>query len=133
MFLQGNFKMGRYCEFGNGESFKFWVGIQPSGDILEYGNENEGISGDIDYDELDNIKEKVKGFKEYFQERFKITYEEFMEKIEKKGCLCSSNDKETKTEDWKKMLRLASKIKLGVVVIENLEKEKDGFSYYAEC
>lgn len=125
--------MGRYVS-GDFE-YKFWFACQPSSDILEYGEEEERSSMKNIYIKIENlkiIKAKVNNYKKEFKEKFKMTYKKFMTKMEKKGYLSASDDKETNTEMWGDMSREASRIHLGETIIENLIKQKSSLCVEAE-
>ena len=124
--------MGRYI---TGDlDFKFWFGIQATEDILEYGVEEEldYIPVVVEFSKLKEIKEKVKRFKKEFRESFKMSYKMFRKKLDKKGCLESSDDKETHTKKWRKMLEKASKISLGEKVLKALKEKGDDLYLQAE-
>ena len=124
--------MGRYCT-GDLE-YKFWFACQPTGDILEYGVEDTSyIQVMVCYDQLKNIQEKVKTLKTKFRKKHKTTYSKFMNKIDKKGYLSSTKDKETTTNHWESMSRDASKIYLGEEIIKALKDKKDDLFIDAEC
>lgn len=125
--------MGRYLDLDGESDFKFWFGSQPSDDILEFGTQNDGISGTIYFDELERIEKEHNNRIIEFNKKFNITFDEFMKKIEDKGYLTSSDDPETSTDKWKKMSRDASLIDLGNHIITKLKDKKDSISFYAEC
>lgn len=125
--------MGRYLTIDGESDYKFWFASQPTSDILDFGYENPNIHGIIPHDSLEEIKEKVVEKKKQFIEEFKISYEEFIAKIDKKGYVESSRDEETQTEQWKGMERLGSWIDLGEHIIKKLEENGDDLYFEAEC
>jgi len=125
--------MGRYI---SGDfDFKFWFACQPSSDILEFGSQrDDNIHAVIYFDELENIKTKVADYKLKFKKKyFEFSYEEFMKKMETKGYLSASDDKETNTKVWADMSREASRISLGDTIIKELELKQDDLYVEAEC
>jgi hypothetical protein len=125
-------KVGRYIT-GDLEH-KFWFGVQDTDDIFNYGSEETGIIRVVVFfDDLNKIENKVARFKQEFKRDFIISFDEFMDKIEKKGYLTSSADEETNTEEWNKMSVLASRIELGVKIIKELNKKQDNLYLECEC
>lgn len=125
--------MGRYVTSSTGNEHKFWFGIQSSGDILEFTNENtERIFSYADENDLEWIEKKIKELKKDFFNNYKIRYEDFIKKIDDKGYLSSIQDKETQTQEWENMSVLASTIELGEWVRDEIKKE--GYvDFKSEC
>ena len=125
--------MGRWAR-GNNFEYKFWFACQDTADILTFGEEvTDVLNVNICYDDLAKIEEKVKILKEEFKALFGLEYAEFMDKIEKKGYLSSSNDEETQTDSWNGMSKKASKINLGEEVIKALKENRDDLYLECEC
>jgi len=131
--LREVFNIGRY--FTGDIEGKFWFASQPSSDMLEYGHDRSDghIQAVIYHEELKEIKDKVATFKAEFKKNFKMTYKKFMSKMNKKGYMTDSNDKETKTKKWGEMCREASRIELGDKVITALIDKKDDLYVECEC
>lgn len=125
--------MGRFVTVDGEYLHKFWFGVQGSGDILEFGWEDDGINGYIDYECLDDHIKKVDEAKKKFKKKHDLSFFQFMKKMKEKGYQKSSSDEETNTDKWASMCRDASFIDLGNKIIKKLKKDKDGFSFYAEC
>lgn len=116
-------KIGRYV---TGDfNYKFWFGVQSSSDIEEFGGESITTpQWSWSKKELDDIKKKVSTLKKDFKNKHKMTYKQFMNKMRKKGCTLSSDDKETETKKWESMCKDASKIDLGEHIIKALKNEE---------
>lgn len=113
--------------------YKFWFAVQDTVDLLEYGEEeDEMLHATIPFENLQEIKDKVKRLKKDFEVEFEISYKEFMDKIEKKGYTGSSDDPETNTDKWNDMCKSASLINLGVEVIKSLKDKGEDLYVEAE-
>ena len=119
--------MGRYYT-GDIEG-KFWFGVQPTGDLLEFGSDRSESSLNVVvyYEEFKFHKKKLENLKINFKKNFKITYKDFIRKMNKKG------SSETNTPEWKKMCREASLIELGDKIIKALKDKKDDLYIEGEC
>lgn len=116
--------MGRYVTSSSGNDYKFWFAIQDSGDILEFTNQDDGVIHSFaSDDDLEWIDSKLKELKDNFFKVWKISYKDFMKKIDDKGYVRSINDKETNTQEWENMCVLASRILLGEWVKDEIKKE----------
>lgn len=124
--------MGRYMT-GDLE-YKFWFGVQSSEDIYEFGFEEseDSVRGYFPISKKKDIEATVSVFKKGFKVKFKMTYEQFNDTMNKKGYSMSSSDPETETEVWKEKCRLAAKISLGTCILEGFKKNKDSLFVEAE-
>ena len=112
--------MGRRC-FGDLDH-KFWFGTQPTEDILEYGRA-ELLSVVVDYENLEEIRAKVKRFKGRFRRRFKMAYREFMTRMNEEG-YHSVAKRAARSKKWASMTSLAALIDLGEDIIRALEAKR---------
>ncbi|OGV70646.1 MAG: hypothetical protein A2283_11520 [Lentisphaerae bacterium RIFOXYA12_FULL_48_11] len=112
--------MGRYY-WGDIEG-KFWFGVQPTSDLLEFGHdESESrLNVWIPFDDLQDIAEKLRTLKKAFR-KHGITFQAFMTRLDKG----STKAKEAKTAKWQTMCREASLIELGEKILIELKKKKD--------
>ena len=111
--------MGRYI---TGDfDYKFWFGVQSSGDIMEFGGSDcheNTIAWQWTKEELPEIVAKVKTLKAEFKEAYKISFAEYMKEIEESGIIPSEDkDKEM----------LAAKIDLGEHIIKALRDSENGY------
>jgi hypothetical protein len=127
--------MSRYAYGGHGFEFVFWTGVQDSEDILKFSKETEVDNDreeDIDgaeqiyavskFEDLYNTEKYVELLKNAFLEKFEMSYRAFMKIIDLKGYTSSSNDSETKTEEWRKMCKAASSIELGSKIVAHIKR-----------
>ena len=119
--------MGRHAYFSNGESYKFWFGVQSSSEITEFGGREknpENINWEWSEKDLPLINKKLEEVKSNFLTDIGYSYEEFMQKIEDKGYISSTTDQETQTAVWKEAENKASFINLGEVIKKGIEEDK---------
>jgi len=115
---------------------KFWFACQSTSDLLEFGCEETPESVlrvCVPHENLKKVEDKVIGLKDKFKKKFKVTFEEFMKKMEKKGYLSSTKDKETLTTNWDEMCKDASLIELGSKILTALKVKKDDLFIEGEC
>ena len=123
--------MGRFCT-GDLE-YKFWVGVQPSEDLFEYGIEKKlglepnFIEAHILFSRLTRIKVKVNQLKKRFRERFRISYRDFREGNHQMAAMGDKafQFRRMQTTKWNSMAKLASLIDLGEHILSALEDKQD--------
>ena len=110
--------------FGEAEH-KFWVAVQPSSDILEFGDEdpNNTITGTIHFQDLLVIKEEQQERKDAFNKEHGMTYKKFTE---------TDNPHSMWTDEWRRMERDASLICLGDEIVKELTKQQTDIRFEAE-
>lgn len=118
--------MGRYYSFSDGQEGKFWLGVQPSDDVMCFGgNEYHGdyIRWQWSEEDLPAINRELTTLKYLLSEKTTYTYRSFMRKISNKRYIRSTADGETNTPMWAEASRLCSKIQLGLMIRRGVRKQ----------
>lgn len=127
--------MGRYYTFSDGQEGKFWFACQPSGDVCDFGGQEESdcyIRWIWTKDEdLPIVNQKLLELSGELKLTTPYTYRSFMRRMNSKGYLGSSADPETNTALYKRASELCAKIYLGLKIRRGLKKQ-DVLSVEAE-
>lgn len=116
--------MGRYY-WGDIEG-KFWFGVQPTSDLLEFGHDESGsrLNVWVPFDDLQDIEEKLKTLKRAFR-KHGMPFQEFMAQLGTDGYATGGKNKEIPAAKWRTLCREASLISLGEKILAELKKKKD--------
>ncbi|MDD5519573.1 MAG: hypothetical protein PHI84_02015 [Kiritimatiellae bacterium] len=123
--------MGRYYS-GDVEG-KFWFGVQPTSDLLEFGYDRSdcNLNVIVPYDNLREIGRKLKALKKAFL-KHGATFESFM-KVLNSGGSTARKKREKNPTRWQTMCRDASLIELGEKILTALRQKKDDLFIEGEC
>ena len=120
--------MGRYANFSNGRTHKFWFGVQGSGDIMSFGGEEQETDminwmwGKEDIETiLENIDTCEMGLKQ-----LGVMYREIMDIVDK------GYNNSMLTENQIKALPIVARMNLGFKILDGV-RENGFLSCEAEC